>query len=315
MPSASLSRLRPDMSPSTLDELALAPVRPGDLVLDIGSGRGEFSRTALATGCRVIAVDASFEACRDLGTHDRLQVIHGAVAPFAGMAKFVPRLGRVLVTNARDGVSVPVVKVSDLLAQRDLDTRCVIRVRTVGQLAAAVDGGLDRLPGEGGSGDVTLRLMTDALFGDDAASILVGLAGWSVTAATAVGLRCWASELAAFVPTLDWLLTTTPSQSPAPNGTDLVQLAMFEGRSIDAGRRARMATALRDYPISTDDGAIGDLLDELALDPDPMTWHAAQWWRSDLRTVDHVQRSRRRAAAHDRVIVRLAGRTTGSSYD
>lgn len=299
------------MTSHTLDDLALAGMGTGDLVVDIGAGSGAFSRAALAAGCRVIAVDASGEACRALGAHDRLQVIHGAIAAAGPGQKFVARLGRALVTNARDAVTVPVVTVRDLLSQHGPGAGHVLRVRAAGQLAAAIDGAdgiLSNAGGLGHLGHACIRLIGDALVGDDAGTILGHFDGWSATALTAVGLRSWTAGLAPFVPTLDWLLTTTPSESPVPTDDDIVHLALLGGRAADPAHRTRVAAALGDQTTLIDNPDISDLLDELALDPDHTTWYAARWWRSHLRTVDHRQRSHRRARAHDRLIERLTCR-------
>ena len=295
------------MTTSVLDDVVLASLQPRDLVVDIGSGSGAFSRAVLTAGGRVIAVDAFADACSGLATRTGFRFVHGAIGPAGIVSTYVPRLRRVLVTNARDGVAVPVVTLHDIVAAADVSALRVVRVRTAGQLSAAVAGLPGVLACPNGQSQVVLRLVGDAVLGDDATSILDALPGWFVTANTPIGLRTWTAAVAPLVPRLDWLLTTIPSDAPMPSDVDLVQLALVEGFAADPIRRTRVAIALRDRPALFANATIADLLDELALDPDQATWHAAGWWRSHLRTIDPRERSQRRARAHNRIIDRLAG--------
>lgn len=106
-------------------DLAMAVVRPGDWVLDLGSHLGGFGLAMAAAGCRVLAVEASprnaalLRVSAAVNRFDTMRVEHAAVSDAPGELEFVSDgpYGHLAVAGAdRPTVRVPAVRVDDLLA-------------------------------------------------------------------------------------------------------------------------------------------------------------------------------------------------------
>jgi FkbM family methyltransferase len=289
-----------------LDALALTALKPGSVVLDVGAGSGEFTRAALDRGARVIAVEPSEERCQQLGTADRLTVVHAAAGSANGTAKYVARVRRTLSTNARDAVNVPVATLDSLAENHVVAAIDVLRIRTSGNLAAVLTGASHLVDSA-----KVIRLVGDAMVGDDA-PVLSGLVTRRpLSTATVAGVMPWSDERPFLPSRIDWMTGLEPTTPTIFGEDDVAALVFAEGRSPDAARRARLAILLQSnqqlfeqpYPLPH----ITDLLDELALDPDPATWRATAWWRERLARYDHRARNTRRQAAFERQLDHLSG--------
>jgi FkbM family methyltransferase len=289
-----------------LDALALTTLKAGDAVLDVGAGSGEFTRAALARGARLIAVEPSEEHCHQLGSADMLTVVHAAAGSTNGSAKYVERVRRNLSTNARDAVAVPLTRLDSLSEKLGVTAVNVLRIRAAGNLGAVLSGASHFVA----SANV-VRLVGDAMLGDEPMEIAGRLTHRSVNAATVAGVMRWSDEHPFLSSRIDWLLGIEPMNVAPSTEDDLATVIQAEGRSTDAARRTRMALLLQsnpqlyEYPYPLPH--VTDVLDELALDPDPATWRAAAWWREHLAGYDHRTRNARRQAAFDRQVHHLTG--------
>ena len=289
-----------------LDALALTRLKAGDVVLDVGAGSGEFTRAALARGARVITVEPSEARCDQLGSTDMLTVVHAVAGSANGTARYVERVRRNLSTNARDAVVVPMTRLDSLAEELGVTTANVLRIRAAGNLGAVLIGS----PHLVASANV-VRLAGDAMVGDDASALSGLVTRRPVYAATIAGVMRWSDEHPFLPSRIDWLIGIEPKILAPSTEDDLAALVQAEGRSPDAARRARMAILLpsnpqlyeQPYPLPH----VTDVLDELALDPDPATWRAAAWWREYTAGYDHQTRNARRQAAFDRRVHHLSG--------
>ena len=102
------------------------PVKPGDVMLDLGAHIGAASRVALDRGARVVAVEADPDSLRLLRrnlAHLNARVIGAAVGPTRGMATLYtrgdrPHLSTTLAPDkGRKAIRVPMVAFGDLLEQ------------------------------------------------------------------------------------------------------------------------------------------------------------------------------------------------------
>lgn len=288
-----------------LDALALTGLKADAVVLDVGAGSGEFTRAALDCGAQVIAVEPSAARCDQLGSADMLTVVHAAAGSANGTAKYVERVRRNLSTNARDAVAVPVIRLDSLAENLGVTAVNVLRLRAAGNLGAVLIGSSHLVA----SANV-VRLVGDAMVGDDGPK-LAGLVHRSVYAATVAGVMRWSDEHP-FVPSrIDWFMGIDPTNGAPSTPDDLADLVQAEGRSPDAARRTRMSILLQSNPQLYEHPSslphVTDVLDELALDPDPATWRAAAWWRERVAEYDHRTRNARRQAAFDRQLHHLTG--------
>jgi FkbM family methyltransferase len=289
-----------------LDELALTTLQQGSVVLDVGAGSGEFTRAALARGARVIAVEPSEERCWQLGPIGRLTVVHAAAGSANGMAKYVARVRRTLSTNAKDAARVPITRLDSLAENHGVGALDVLRIRAAGNLEGALMGASHLV-----ASAKVIRLVGDAVVGDDA-SVLSGLVTHRpLITATAAGVMPWSDERPFLPSRIDWLTGVGPTVQTIFTEDDLTAIALSEGRSPDAARRTRLALLLHSnpqlYQHPYPSPHITDVLDELALDPDPATWRAAAFWRERMSSYDHRTRNARRQAALERHLDHLTG--------
>jgi FkbM family methyltransferase len=289
-----------------LDTLALATLNKGSVLLDVGSGTGEFTRAALARGARVIAVEPSEERCQQLGAADGLAVVHAAAGRANGTSKYVDRVRRNLSTNAKDAVRVPVTRLDSLAEAHGITAVDVLRIRAAGNLSDVLNGSAHLV-----ATAQIIRLVGDAVVGDDA-SVLSGLVtGRPLCTATVVGVMPWPDERPFLPSRVDWLTGVEATNMRPSTDDDLAAILFAEGRSPDAARRTRVAMVLQSnpqlYEYPSPLPRITDVLDELALDPDPATWRAAAWWRERITAHDHHTRNARRQAALERQLDHLTG--------
>jgi FkbM family methyltransferase len=301
-----------------LDEAALSKLAGiNDIVIDVGAGQGAFSRAARDRGATVHAVDPSLTACDRLAGERSIIVHHGAAGERSGHTSYVERVGRVLTTNARDAVLVPVLSVDDLFGRDPARSLVLLRLRCRGSVAAALQGARSTL------GEVAAVLIDgDTLVGDDAAEVLELLSGWTVWASTCVGPRLLSPRLARLQSGIRWIATPNAGArgplpgapavnkvvaAPEANVTDLAAVAAAEARAVDPTARARIGRLLEEEPDLWSIREVADSLDELALDPDRATWRAVGWWRHDLAGLADRERSARRAEAFDRLLDRMTG--------
>ncbi len=285
-----------------LDALALTTLHPGSVVLDVGAGSGDFTRAALARGARVIAVEPSEERCQQLGTADRLSVIHAAAGSAAGTANYVERIRRNLSTNARDAVVVPITRLDSVAEELGLTTVNLLRIRAAGNLGAVLIGSSHLVANAS-----VIRLVGDAMAGDQPMEIASLITHRSVHSATVAGVTRWSDEHPFLPSRINWLMGVEPPNLAPCTEDDLASVVQAEGRSPDAARRTRMAILLQSNPQLYPLSQVTDVLDELALDPDPATWRAAAWWRERIAGYDHRTRNARRQAAFDRQLHHLTG--------
>jgi FkbM family methyltransferase len=289
-----------------LDTLALTTLKPGDVVLDVGAGSGEFTRAALARGARVIAVEPSEERCHQLGSADRLTVVHAAAGSTDGTAKYVARVRRTLSTNARDAAVVPTTRLDSVAEKRGITAVNMLRIRAAGNLGAVLIGASHFVT----SANV-VRLVGDAIVGDEPMEIAGRLTHRCVYAATVAGVTLWSDEHPFLPSRVDWLMGIEPTRNAPFTEDELAAVIQAEARSPDSARRTRMALLLQsnsrlyEYPYPLPH--VTDVLDELALDPDPATWRATAWWRERMSGYDHRTRNARRQAAFDRQVHHLTG--------
>jgi FkbM family methyltransferase len=289
-----------------LDVLALTGLKIGDLVLDVGAGSGEFTRAALACGARVIAVEPSEDRCQQLGAANGLTVVHAAAGSAHGTARYVARVRRNLSTNARDAIVVPITRLDSLAEELCVSAVNVLRIRAAGNLAAVLTGA-SRLVASAN----VVRLVGDAVVGDEPMELAGLVTHQSVCAATVAGVMRWSDEHPFLPSRIDWLVGSEAANGVPSTEDDLAALVQAEGRSPDAARRMRMAIVLQSnpqlyehpYPLPH----VTDVLDELALDPDPATWRATAWWREHMAGYDHRTRNTRRQAAFNRQLDHLTG--------
>ncbi len=289
-----------------LDALALTTLKAGDVVLDVGAGSGEFTRAALDCGAMVIAVEPSEERCHQLGSADMLTVVHAAAGSTNGTAKYVARVRRTLSTNARDAAVVPTTRLHSVAEERGITAVNVLRIRAAGNLAAVLIGASHLVA----SANV-VRLVGDAMVGDEPMELASLVRHRSVSAATVAGVIPWSDEHPFLPSRINWLIGGEPTNLAPCTEHRLAALVQAEGRSPDAARRTRMAALLQSNPQLYEHSSslphVTDVLDELALDPDPATWRAAAWWRERLAQYDHRTRNARRQAAFDRQLNHLTG--------
>jgi FkbM family methyltransferase len=289
-----------------LDTLALTTLKAGDVVVEVGAGSGEFARAALDCGAKVIAVEPSGARCQQLGAADRLTVVHAAAGSADGTAKYAERVRRNLSTNARDVVLVPIMRLDSLAEELGITAVNVLRIRAAGNLAAVLSGASHLV-----SSANVVRLVGDAMAGDEPMEIGGLVNHRSLYAATVAGVMRWSDELPFPPSRINWLMGIEPPNLATFTEDDLAAVIQAEGRSPDAARRARMVILLESNPQLYEDRSslphVTDVLDELALDPDPATWRAAAWWRKRLARYDHHTRTARRHAAFDRQLHHLTG--------
>jgi FkbM family methyltransferase len=289
-----------------LDALAVASLKAGDVVFDVGAGSGEFTCAALERGAKVIAVEPSRTRCDQLGSADRLTVVHAAAGSANGTATYVQRMRRNLSTNARDAIVVPITRLDSLAEELGVTVVNVLRIRAAGNLDAVLMGASHLVA----SANV-IRLVGDAMAGDEPTDLAGFLTHRYVSGATVAGVLRWSDEHPFLPSRIDWLVGVEPTDRVPSSEDDWAAVIRAEGRSPDAARRTRMASLLQanpqlysyPYPLPH----VTDVLDELALDPDPAAWRATAWWRERMARYDHRTRNARRQAAFDRQLDLLTG--------
>jgi len=119
--------------------VADAGVRPGELVLDLGAGRGALTAHLLAAGARVIAVELHAERARSLGERfgDRITVVRADLSELR-----YPRRPYRVVASPPYGLSGAVLRSllapgSRLLAADLVLQRAVVRRYLAGQAPGA----------------------------------------------------------------------------------------------------------------------------------------------------------------------------------
>nr|MDQ6928749.1 class I SAM-dependent methyltransferase [Actinomycetota bacterium] len=130
--------------------LMLDLIRAGDTLLDIGAHLGQFSLSAAAAGCRVLAVEAAptnaalLRASAARNGFAQLQVVEAAVSDRPGTLEFIARgpWGRVALSSD-DGaghlVPVPAVTIDEILAEFELNPTFV-KIDVEGSEIPALDG-------------------------------------------------------------------------------------------------------------------------------------------------------------------------------
>lgn len=141
---------------ATLNDLALAVLKPGRRVLDLGAHLGGFSLLAAAVGCEVLAVEASArnaDLLRKSAAHGRfrnLDIVQAAVSDRRGTLQFTSDgpYGHVsMAADADDAdltaesfTTVPAVTVDDLLAERKWSVVDFVKLDVEGSEVRAVAG-------------------------------------------------------------------------------------------------------------------------------------------------------------------------------
>ncbi len=128
--------------------LMLDIVRPGDRVLDLGAHVGMFSLTAAATGCSVLAVEASPTNAQVLrsaalrnGFHD-LHVVNAVVSDSPGTVQFISDgpWGHIAWEASGATIAVPAVTVDELLAEIGWDSVSFVKLDVEGSEIQALAG-------------------------------------------------------------------------------------------------------------------------------------------------------------------------------
>jgi FkbM family methyltransferase len=134
---------------SALLDIALAVLQPGDRVLDLGAHLGGFALTAAALGCEVIAVEASprhadlLQVSADHNRFTQLHVVHAAVGDRSGSVEFSSHgpWGHVATpATGMPAVTVPAVRVDDLMADRGWDGARFVKLDVEGSEVRALLG-------------------------------------------------------------------------------------------------------------------------------------------------------------------------------
>jgi SAM-dependent methyltransferase len=275
-------------SPGELWRIALDLVRDGDVVLDIGAGRGEFTDAALHRGAIVIAVDASTHRCdllRASHAQLRLRVLNTAVvSTIDHRLRFVERgnVRRVVRTAADDGEAVEQTSIADLVSQ--FSPR-LVRFRAVGHESALV--GLT-IP--------AVLVESDA--------IATNFPWPAHVAETSDGLRNVA-EAQPILPSrhqgLYGSIVSTDGIKLASDD-DITRWAADESFAREPLRRVRLARNLEQFgPLTSE---LVRVADRLALDPsdevlDAMAWHRAV-------PMPPSERIARRLVAFDSLVTHIA---------
>lgn len=125
-------------------QVALAGIRPGETVLEIGPGIGNLTEYILGAGAKVVAVEADAAFCRFLGRRfgDRIELINGDA-----VSAFLPEFDKV-VSNLPYQISSPITfrlldtgfEKAVLMVQREFAERMVARpgTREYGRLSVGV---------------------------------------------------------------------------------------------------------------------------------------------------------------------------------
>ena len=130
-------------------DVALAVLKPGDRVLDLGAHLGGFALTAAAIGCKVIAVEAAprnAALLRQSVAYNqflKLHVVHACVGDAAGTVEFSchgPFGHLASPVTGMPSIAVPAMRVDDLLEERGWADVQFIKLDVEGSEVRAVRG-------------------------------------------------------------------------------------------------------------------------------------------------------------------------------
>jgi FkbM family methyltransferase len=134
-------------------ELALHLLGAGQTLIDVGAGVGTVSLAAAASGCRVLALEASSASVRLLRTavayngFESVTVVHGSAsaAPASAQGRDNGSPRRITAQNGRPGGAglgeeTSVYRIDDLLAEHSIDGVDLIRLAAGGGVLEAIAG-------------------------------------------------------------------------------------------------------------------------------------------------------------------------------
>jgi len=297
-----------------LTELLAEFTRPGDFVLDLGAHVGTFSLAAAASGCRVVAVDASPKHVdllrQSVAENDfrRMRVVHAAMGETEGTVKFhVAGLwGMVAGPNMHASVvdGAPLVEVDAVIGDQlleKLDWKRVdfIKMDIEGSEVAAIRG-MKNLLARDDAPVIAFECngVTLPHYGYDTSTLLAKI--------EAFGYRTYRIDEKHFIPvssrefqpeTYVDLIALRPrheqrvaSRISAPRSqAEVIARAVQEARKSHEVERGYIASALKSAgPEILGNPSIQEALNQLAVDPVASVRESAQWWHR-LRTPSTVE--------------------------
>jgi SAM-dependent methyltransferase len=282
--------------PNDLWCTALDLVGDADVVLDVGTGHGEFTSAALSRGAVVIAVDASKLRCDRLTAayaEPRLRVLNvAAVATIDSTFRFVDRPGvrRVVRSAADDGEVVEMISVADLIARF---APRLVRFRAIGHESA-----------------LSALAVPAVLVESDA--LAASWAEWPPhLAQTRGGVRSVEHSPALLPSRHEGLFGTAVSTATIAQLSDeaIAEWAQEESFAREPRRRIRLAKMLRQLqPLP---GELSNVADRLWLDPADDVVDAMVWRHAAIAALPSTQRVARRLVAFESLTDRLATAPNG----
>jgi FkbM family methyltransferase len=291
---------------SRLVSLMAAIVKPGDRVIDLGAFAGEFSLTAAALGCQVIAVEgnsrlaAAVAASAEVNSFDNMRVLNIAAGDTATTVRFWQNgpWGQVLTDDfspANSEESVLQVPLDAILAALDWDAVGFMKVDIEGSEMRAFLGASGLLSGE--HAPVLLfesNLAAARAHGTDPRKLLQCVEGFGYTLYRVTPFDLVPAGSSTFQPEVvsDYLglkgispetfgLTTRGSVALP----ELVRLLCAEATRDAADHRMIMAWHLASAPKEVlQHPDIRAVLARLKCDPDEQVRAAARWHDTDQPT-------------------------------